>query len=185
MEAALDAVHEGHPAAAWRLEVGRRAHDRVARPPRVQAGELGLHTVELVHEVVVVAALRARAVALVEVHLGEGHVQHGEHDADVAGLQARQVHPPRAAEAAEVQQPGGELQDERAHLVEPAAAAGDADHLLEGDVLLARQQVHRVVAVQVGQHGVPGRPNTPAVTTSRRAPPSAGSGRPPAARRSR
>ena len=107
--------------------------DQVSRLVGVDSPHLALHLLQALDQLseVVIRGLAPRP--LVGVHLGVGHVEDREDQADVTPLQAIEVDPPLIPEAAEVDQAGGHREDRGPKLLEPGPVP-DPDQGLQGHV---------------------------------------------------
>ncbi len=141
------------------VEVGLPLYDDRSRLRRL-AVELGLDLVEPGQELVVIA------VPVRVVDLRPRQVEDREDDPHAAGGEPGKVHPPARFEARVVEELRDDQEEERADLGEHARLLADADDVFERErrrrgpalavgkvllhLLIARQEVHRVVAVEVG-----------------------------------
>ena len=141
-----------------RLEVGAAANHLVRVAVGVDGGHTRLHPIDLVEQAGEVSTLRRRPGRLVEVELGGRSVEDREDRADVARGQLVEADPP--AVVAVLEAAGGAPQHHGAQPLQPAGLLRDPGHRLDGQARRTRQRslrllrddVHRVMAVHVGQH---------------------------------
>ena len=151
VKAALDAVDQ-RDAPAVELAIERVGITNDRGGGGVALVDVRLDHVELADQARQVFGLRRRAVWSIEVELVEERVDHRERDADPALLKLGDRHPRSALERAVVGDPAGEPDQPGADPVaQPVAPVRGREQVDRGPGRL-RQQVHRVVGVEVDDH---------------------------------
>jgi len=119
-------------------------HDRV-----IPLAEVALDLRDLREDLFEVFVFGRRAVAKIEVHLVERVMQNREHEPRVAPAQAFDADALRGPHVRVVEQATRDAQHRRAGLVAPHAL----EDVLDPMARVMHHHMHRVMAVQVGEHG--------------------------------